>query len=120
MCHRNILSSSVSHHDGLCATFSSAETVNTANQPFFEFEWPVAPDYRWVEWLDANGNPVSLSGFAAHPNTSAALVEEKGEETGPVLMIVEGPHTTIRPMDRDHATLFRGFAALDATDPDAI
>ena len=94
--------------------------MNTANQPFFEFEWPVASDYRWVEWLDANGNPVRLSGFAAHPNTSAALVEEKGEETGPVLMIVEGPHTTIRPMDRDHATLFRRFAKLDATDPDAI
>ena len=94
--------------------------MNTANQPFFEFEWPVAPDYRWVEWLDANGNPVRRSGFAAHPNTSAALVEEKGSETGPVLMCVEGPHTTIHPMDRDHASLFRRFAELDATDPDAI
>lgn len=98
----------------------SAKTVNTTSKPFFEFPSPVAPDYRWVEWLDPDGNPVRPSEFAAHPNTSADLVEEKGKETGPVLMPVEGPHTVIHPMDRDHAALFRRFAELDATDPDAI
>ena len=111
---------SLSHFLLFGATFTGVKTVNSTNQPFFEFEWPVAPDYLWVEWLDEAGEPVRPAGFAAHPDTSAAFVEEKGSETGPVLMIVEGPHTTIHPMDRDHASLFRRFAELDATNPEAI
>ena len=101
-------------------TFTGIKTVNTINQPFFEFEWPVAPDYRWVEWLNADGKPVRRSGFAAHPDTSAALVEKKGKETGPVLTPLSGTHKVIHPMDRDHAALFRRFSDLDATNPDAI
>jgi hypothetical protein len=94
--------------------------VNTEYQPFFEFEWPVAPDYRWVEWLNDDGKAVRPEGFAAHPNTAAALTEKKGHETGPVLTPVSGRHSMIHPMDRHHAALFRRFADLDAADTAAI
>jgi hypothetical protein len=94
--------------------------VNSTNQPFFEFEWPVAPNYIWVEWLGADGEPVRPTDFDAHPNTSAGFAEKEGEETGPVLMLVAGPSSFIHPMDRDHATLFRRFGDLDAMDTNAI
>jgi hypothetical protein len=95
--------------------------VNTPTQPFFDFEWPVAPDYRWVEWLDEAGKPVRPSDRdLQHPKTTKVFEEKVGEETGPVLTPVEGPSVVIHPMDREHATVFRRFAELAATNTDAI
>ena len=119
-CHHNAPSNSVLHFARFDATCSGTKTVNTP-QPFFDFEWPVAPDYVWVEWLDAEGKPVRPSDFDLHhPTTTAVFREKEGQETGPVLKLVEGPSVLIHPMDRSHATLFRRFAELDATNMDAI
>lgn len=89
-------------------------------EPFFEFQWPVAPDYRWVEWLAPDGSPIRPSRSQLHADTSKITTVEKGKETGPVLMPTEGPHRFFRPMERENATLFQEFANLDASDLDTI
>jgi hypothetical protein len=95
--------------------------VNSHPEPFFAFEWPVAPDYTWVEWLNGSKRPARPSSFnLEHPQTLSVFEEAEGQETGPILMAVEGPSTMFRPMDREHATLFRVFANLDAMNREAI
>src|SRR5688500_9040196 len=91
------------------------------NEPFFAFEWAVAPGYAWVEWLDPDLEPVrpTLSQLAS-PDLSAAVEDPMRRVTGPVLTWIAGPSTLVRPMQRDNATLFRRFADLDATDTTAI
>ena len=52
--------------------------MNTTPDPFFEFEWPVAPDYVWVEWLDSAGQSVRPSDFALqHPQTRSMFSEKR-------------------------------------------
>ena len=87
---------------------------------FFAFEWPVAPDYYWEEWLDSKDRPVRPSARELHPNTSKVFQIEEGKETGPVLMAREGTHTFFRPMERENAALFRVFADLDPFNLDEI
>jgi hypothetical protein len=103
----------------VCYCFG-VKTVNTHPDPLFDFTWPVAPDYRWAEWLDARHKPIRASGFQAHPDTHRAFEMKPGKERGPILMPVEGRHREIRPMDRANATLFRQFAAIDTEKLDEI
>ena len=89
-------------------------------EPFFEFEWPVPPDFTWIEWLDENCKPVRPSAFELQVNTSETIEMKRGKERGPILMAGEGKHTSSRPMDRENATLFRRFAKLDPMDLNAL
>jgi hypothetical protein len=103
----------------------STELVNTMNEPFLQFEWPVAPAYEWRDWLDSNGQPVVVpaEGLASFQSCSGVeLASKRLGETGPVLCPTGDPGASrrYRPMQREHAALFRTFAALDYRDPAAI
>ena len=90
-------------------------------EPFFEFEWPVAQDYRWADWLGPDGRPVRPNfDDLLVPDTSTLFTVEEGSETGPVLTPSEGPSRAFHPMDRRNATLFRLFADLDYKDINTI
>ena len=94
-----------------------------------DFEWPVAPGYDWKEWLDpATGQPVPMPEDGLFSLESATAVEftvnHLGDKTwGPVLCARDatpGEIRSYRPMQREHAALFRTFAAIAHTDRDAI
>jgi hypothetical protein len=96
---------------------------------FLDFEWPVQPAYHWQDWLDSKGNAVVVpeKGLASLRSDSAVQLawqryEKKQEKTGPVLGpdMNGAPPTMYRPMQREHTTLFRTFAALDYLDKNAI
>lgn len=116
---------------------------------FSDFEWPVAPAYRWQDWLDGEGQPIAPSSrlltqlerdVAAAPSRferiksaddGARLAREytrigaqRAElsvTSGPVLMPVDPANAKkYRPMGREHAALFRVFADVDYRDPKAI
>lgn len=99
------------------------------NEPFLDFEWPVAPAYEWADLLGENGKPrvVPCKGLASLESRTAVewalkRFELKGRGTGPLLHPVGGSGTgrTYTPMRREHAALFRLFAALDYRDREAI
>jgi hypothetical protein len=98
---------------------------------FYEFEWAVAPRYAWEDWVDAAGRPINVpddddllgldSSDAAELTWNYAADHE--EQYGPVLRPVIGKNEQerrYRPMDRDHAALFREFADLDYVSKEAI
>ena len=91
------------------------------NDVFLEFQWPVAPCYEWQDWLDKGGNPVEVPAEGLVSLESADAVElawnqsqEAHEEFGPVLWPVDAADVRqYRPMQRQHAALFREFGDLD-------
>lgn len=100
------------------------------DDPFYDFEWFVAPDYRWQPWLDSEGTPlvVPSEGFFSLESELAIEMtwnrqQESGERTGPVLEPVVGPKQKVRryrPMGRENAALFKEFAELDYHSPEAM
>lgn len=131
---------------GYCLWCCNGEHMRPA---FSDFEWPVAPAYRWQDWLDGEGQPVTPSSrllaqlerdVAAAPSRferikstddGARLAREYARigaqraelsvKGGPVLMPVDPANSNrYRPMGREHAALFRVFADIDYRDPKAI
>jgi hypothetical protein len=89
--------------------------------PFFEFEWHVAKDYKWVDWLDRDGQPVLPEELDLQvPDTMTQYAVQEGKETGPVLTPQEGQSRVFHPMDRRNAVLFRRFAGIDHNDTSEI
>ena len=109
---------------------SRTELVNTMQDAFLDFDWPVAPCYEWQDWLDASGHPVVVpnEGLISLESASAMELaweqsEQTGEETGPVLSPVIRDVTEVRryhPMQRQHAALFREFGDLDYANRTAV
>jgi hypothetical protein len=98
--------------------------VNTMRDVFYDFEWRVAPDYEWRDWLDDQGRSVVVPPEGLGSLESPAGVEllwnrayKAQRKYGPVLQAAEGsPIRTYRPMEREHAALFRTFGDLDYRD----
>ena len=87
---------------------------------FLDFEWTVAPDYVWQDWLDDAGQRVELRLRGRASLSSSAAVErawmrrQSEGPVGPVLCAVRGAEgRRYFPMQRETAALFRNFAALD-------
>ena len=98
-------------------------------EAFLDFEWPVALAYHWQDWLDDRGKPIVVPEKGLDSLRSDGGVQlawqwnhEHQVKTGPVLGPVHRTETprTYRPMQREHAALFRAFAALDYRDKDAL
>jgi hypothetical protein len=98
------------------------------NDAFADFSWPVY-DYEWLDWVDESGKllPVPSEGLASTESASGVelLWNRAGElkKYGPVLRpIVKDAleASSYRPMDRDHAALFREFADLDYRSTESI
>ncbi len=97
---------------------------------FYDFEWPVAPDYEWQDWLNENGEQVIplAQGFLSLDSPDAIELawnrrNEAKEQSGPVLspVVKEGEqYRRYRPMQREHAGLFRQFGELDYTSRDKM
>lgn len=97
---------------------------------FQDFEWSVTDRYEWVDWLDAEGNAVVVPDDGLARLRSASAVEalwnhadSKNVTYGPLLQqtVVDSKATRhYRPMDREHAALFRMFADLDYQKPAEI
>jgi hypothetical protein len=97
---------------------------------FLDFEWSVAPRYDWQDWLDADGAPQTVPdedlarlGSASIAELASAESEREQKSVGPVLAPIlkdAGEVRRYRPMQRQHAALFREFAALDYKDRAAI
>ena len=101
--------------------------MNSTSELFVDFEWDVAPAYAWKDWLNPNGRPITVRAKGLSSLESCTAVElavtraaEEQRETGPVLGPSDGIARLYRPMDREHAGLFRTFAALDYRDREAI
>lgn len=101
------------------------------NDAFYDFDWTVAPRYIWEEWVDSAGRPINVpedddllgldSPDAVELTWKYAADNQK--QYGPVLRPGIGKDEQehrYRPMDRDHAALFREFADLDYVNKDAI
>lgn len=108
---------------------SSRELVSPMNEPFLEFEWKVAPGYEWADRLDEHGKPVVVptEGLVSLRSPLAVerawkRLERDGPGTGPLLRPLGkfAEMRRYRPMQREHAALFRGFERLDYRDRDAI
>jgi hypothetical protein len=90
----------------------------------------VAPAHQWKDVRAQNRKKpvvVPSTGMASlqSPDTVQRAwerFEQKGKETGPILCPVRasGEPKRYRPMQREHATLFHRFAALDYRDREAI
>jgi hypothetical protein len=102
------------------------------DDPFLDFEWPVAPEYEWRDWLnEKTDRPIVVSNRGLVTLESPSGVElawekwrKTGRNTGPVLVPTRGSDsgswTSYRPMRRQYAALFQEFAALDYRDREAI
>jgi hypothetical protein len=102
------------------------------NDAFYDFEWTVAPRYRWEDWVDQAGRPITVlaeeDGLLGLESAGAVeltwnYAAEHHEEYGPVLRPVVGKDEQwrrYRPMHREYAALFREFADLDFVDQSAI
>ncbi|MGH9348765.1 MAG: hypothetical protein ACRD26_16020 [Vicinamibacterales bacterium] len=99
------------------------------DEPFRQFEWPVAAAYHWQHWLDARGRRIGIPTDGLNGLDSPSAVEhtwgqlyEEGKKTGPVIGFAPNARIARKysPMSREHATLFRTFAELDYTNLDAI
>jgi hypothetical protein len=93
------------------------------NDAFYDFEWTVAPEYEWQDWLDGSGARVVVPADGVASLASAGGVElawnraQKAKHVyGPVLRPIIKDASKVRhyyPMQREHAALFREFADLD-------
>jgi hypothetical protein len=96
---------------------------------FADFRWPVY-EYEWQDWLDESGRLLLVPSKGLASSESASGLEllwnraQKSEKKyGPVLCPIvkdalQAP--SYRPMDRNHAALFREFADLDYQNTDSI
>ena len=101
--------------------------MNSNGELYLDFEWPVAVAHDWKAWLDENGRAVVVPNEGLVSLETPAAVElavkqaaKGGRETGPVLCDRPGDYKRYKPMQREHAALFRTFASLDYHDRDAI
>lgn len=105
--------------------------VNTpVNDAFYDFEWTVAPDYEWRDFLDDDGKPVVVAEEGIRSLESPSAVElawrfarEQQLVYGPLLNPVIRDSADVRryyPMRRESGALFQEFADLSHTDKDSI
>lgn len=103
---------------------------------FLDFEWPVAPTYEWQDWLDDDGQPVTVSAsrWSRLESPSAAIApgveriwgrldaarKRLAAEAGPVLNAVHAENSLRYSPLRQHSALFQEFAKLDYRDRAAI
>lgn len=98
---------------------------------FYDFEWRVAPGYGWQDWLNNRGAPVVVPARGFYSLESALAVgltwnqsqEKNKKKFGPILtpLVEEGTSVrTYRPMDREHAGLFRAFGEVDYRSCDEV
>src|SRR4051812_10942724 len=100
------------------------------NDAFYDFQWAVAPQYEWQDWVDQSGKPVVLPAEGLISLESASAVElawnhsrEQKREYGPVLcprMKDASELRHYRPMERQYAALFREFCCIDYTSLTAV
>ena len=98
----------------VCYSFNIV-LVNTPKTWFTSFEWPVAGAYVW-----SRGAAMDLSSPAAV--VAAWDAYQRDRSGGPRLRPAPDADSprTYRPFDREHAALFRLFAAVDYRDPEAV
>lgn len=97
---------------------------------FYDFDWPVAPRYEWREFLNEDGQVVGIPTDGLEGLESASAVEltwNRADDNelryGPVLTptIPNGTEPKrYRPMQREHAALFREFGDVDYQRADAV
>ena len=100
------------------------------NDAFYDFEWTVAPQYEWQDWIDGKGkaSAVPTQGLASLASASAVELlwnqaQDKALTYGPLLCPVmkdASEARRYRPMARQHAALFREFSELDYTSQTAV
>lgn len=99
------------------------------DEPFLDFTWPVFEAYTWCDLPGKNSKPqvVPAKGVASLESPSAVHLawekfEQHGRGRGPILRRAREfrPVHTYHPMDKEHATLFHTFAAVEYWNRDAI
>jgi hypothetical protein len=96
------------------------EASGSMNDALYDFEWTVAPSYEWQDWLDRAGRPIVVPSISLESARAVELAwnQSRGQDkkSGPVLCPAANDGSSVRryrPMQRQHAALFREFGEVD-------